>query len=188
VQWGALYTPDIAVNHEYWRLFTAMFLHANLLHILFNMWALYIAGSYFEVLAGRAKYLLIYFISGFAGNILAYAVGPRNGLEVGASTAIFGLFGALFVYSLHNRNTVAGMALRSMGFVIAINLFLTFTISGISWQGHVGGLLGGIAAIEALTLGGRKDLRERIELPDGAAAAAIVAVLVLLVIWRTVTF
>jgi membrane associated rhomboid family serine protease len=188
VQWGALYPPSIALQHEYWRLFTAMFLHANLLHILFNMWALYIAGSYVEVLAGRAKYLLIYFISGLAGNILAYAIGPINGLEVGASTAIFGLFGALFVYSLHNRNTVAGMALRSMGFVIAINLFLTFTISGISWQGHVGGLLGGIAAIEALTLAGHKDLRDRIELPDGAAAAAIVAALVLLTVWRSVTF
>jgi membrane associated rhomboid family serine protease len=188
VQWGALYPPSIAVNHEYWRLFTAMFLHANLLHILFNMWALYIAGSYLEVLAGRAKYLLIYFISGFAGNILAYALGPKPSLVVGASTAIFGLFGALFIYSVHNRNTVAGMALRSMGFVILINLFLTFTVSGISWQGHVGGLLGGIAAIEALTLVGRKDLRDRIELPDGAAAAAIVVVLVLLTIWRSVTF
>jgi membrane associated rhomboid family serine protease len=188
VRWGALYSPDVAVNHEYWRLFSAMFLHANLLHILFNMWALYIAGSYLEVLAGRTKYLLIYFISGFAGNILAYAIGPTNGSVVGASTAIFGLFGALFIYSVHNRNTVAGMALRSMGFVILINLFLTFTISGISWQGHVGGLLGGIAAIEALSLAGRKDLRDRIELPDGAAVAAIVAVLVLLTIWRTFTF
>jgi len=85
VQWGILYPPYVAVNHEYWRLFTAMFLHANLLHILFNMWALYIAGSYLEVLAGRAKYLLIYFISGFAGNILAYTLG--NGAVVGASTA-----------------------------------------------------------------------------------------------------
>jgi len=79
------------------------------------------------------------------------------------------------------------MALRSMGFVIAINLFLTFTMSGISWQGHVGGLLGGVAAIEALSLAGRKDLRDRIELPDGAAVAAIVAVLVLLTVWRSFT-
>jgi membrane associated rhomboid family serine protease len=187
-QWGALYPPYIAVNHEYWRLFTAMFLHANLFHILFNMWALYIAGSYLEVLAGRTKYLLIYFISGFAGNVLAYAIGPKGVPVVGASTAIFGLFAALFIYSVHNRHTVAGMALRSMGFVILINLFITFTMSSISWQGHIGGLLGGVAAMEALVLAGRKDIRDRIEFPDGAAVVAIVAVLVLLTIWRSFTF
>jgi membrane associated rhomboid family serine protease len=185
-QWGAMYTPYVAVNHEYWRLFTAMFLHANLFHILFNMWALYIAGSYLEVLAGRTKYLLIYFISGFAGNIFIYATSTRP--VVGASTAIFGAFGALAIYSYHNRHTVAGMALRSMWFVIAINLFITVTVSNISWQGHVGGLLGGIAAMEAMVLAGRKDIRDRFELTDGAAIAAIVAVLVLVTVWRSFTF
>jgi membrane associated rhomboid family serine protease len=188
VNWGALYTPDVAIRHEYWRLLTAMFLHANLLHILFNMWALYLAGSYLEALAGRTKYLLIYFISGFAGNILAFAIGPVGGVMVGASTAIFGLFGSLFIYSIHNRNTVAGMALRSMGFVILINLFLTFTIAGISWQGHIGGLLGGVVATEVLSLGGRKDLRDRLGVVDGLAVAVIVGVLVLATFWRTVTF
>jgi membrane associated rhomboid family serine protease len=181
-----MYTPYVAVNHEYWRLFTAMFLHANLFHILFNMWALYIAGSYLEVLAGRAKYLLIYFISGFAGNIFIYATSTRP--VVGASTAIFGAFGALAIYSYHNRHTVAGMALRSMWFVIAINLFITVTVSNISWQGHVGGLLGGIAAMEAMVLAGRKDIRDRFDLVDGAAIAAIVAVLVLVTVWRSFTF
>jgi membrane associated rhomboid family serine protease len=188
VRWGAVFPAGIAVNHEYWRLFTGMFLHASIFHILFNMWGLYILGSFLENLAGRAKFLLIYFIAGIAGNVLVFLVGPQFQLTVGASTAIMGMLAALFVYSLRHRHTVAGMALRSMGFWLALNLYFTFAQPGVSWQGHIGGLVGGIAAIEALTLFGRKELRDRIEMPDGAAVAIIVAALVVLTVWRTVTF
>ena len=122
------------------------------------------------------------------GHVLVYAIGPRALPTVGASTAIFGLLGALFIFSIRHRHTVAGMALRSVGFWLVLNLFITFTQPGISWQGHIGGLIGGIATFEALSLAGRKDLRDRIELPDGAAVLVIVGALVLLTIWRSFTF
>jgi len=188
VLWGGLFPPSVALDGEYWRLLTPMFLHANLIHLLFNMWALYVVGSYLEMLAGRVKYLLLYFLSGIAGNVLVYVIGPRESLVIGASTAIFGLFGALFVYSFNNRHTAAGMMLRSTGFLIVINLLLTFSLPGISWQGHVGGLLGGMAVMEALSVFGHKDLRSPFERQDIAAVGTIVGILVLLVVVRTVTF
>jgi membrane associated rhomboid family serine protease len=188
VNLGGLYPPDIAINHQYWRLITPMFLHASLFHILFNMWALYLAGSYLEALAGRVKFLVIYFVSGIAGNVLAFALAPKGSVMIGASTAIFGVFGALFAYSLNNRNTLAGMALRSMGTVIVINLVITFLVPNISWQGHVGGLIGGVVAMQALSLFGRKDLRAPFGAADAAALLAFLALLALVVVWRVETF
>jgi len=188
VDLGGLVPVYIATRHQYWRLFTAMFLHASLFHILFNMWALYVVGSYLEAVAGRGKYLIIYFVSGLAGNVLGYLFGPPNSVMIGASTAIFGLFGALFVYSYNNRHTMAGMMLRNIGFIIAINLVFTFMSPSISWQGHIGGLVGGVAVMEALSLFGRKDPRAPFEARDLSALALVVAVLVVAVVWRTATF
>ena len=145
VDLGALVPAYVAVKHEYWRLFTAMFLHGGLLHIAFNMYALYLGGSFLEALAGKGKYLAIYLVAGLAGNVAVYLLASPFSVTIGASTAIFGVFGALFVYSLHNRDSAAGRALRSMGTVILINLVITFLIPGISWQGHIGGLVGGVA-------------------------------------------
>jgi membrane associated rhomboid family serine protease len=188
VDLGGLVPAYVATRHEYWRLVTAMFLHASLWHILFNMWALWVVGSYLEAIAGRGKYLIIYFVSGLAGNVLAYLFGPPYTVMIGASTAIFGLFGALFIYSYNNRHTMAGMMLRSIGFVIVINLIFTFMVSSISWQGHVGGLLGGVAVMEALSLFGRKDPRAPFEARDLSAVAALVVLLVVAVAWRTLSF
>jgi len=188
VDLGALFTPYIAVNHEYWRLITPMFLHAGLMHIFFNMISLYFLGSYLEPVAGWKKFLVIYFIAGFAGNVLAFAIGPALVPMVGASTSIFGLLGALFLYSLHNRHTFAGQALRSIGFWLVLNLVFTFLYSGVSWQGHIGGLLGGMAAFEALTLAGRKDIDAPFEAADLAAVAVVVGVIAAVAWWRVATF
>lgn len=185
---GGLWPAAIAEQHQYWRFITAMFLHASIIHILFNMWALWIVGSYLEAVTGRGKYLLLYFLSGIAGNVFGYLFGSPNSVMIGASTAIFGLFGALFVYSYNNRHRMAGMMLRNIGFIIAINLIITFMVRGISWQGHVGGLLGGMAVMEAMTLFGRKDLRAPFGSLDLAGVLAVVGVLLVAVIWRTVTF
>jgi membrane associated rhomboid family serine protease len=180
--------PAAVADGDLWRLGTAMFLHAGLFHILFNMYALFIGGSFLEMLAGRAKYLAVYFVAGLAGNVLVFVLAAPLSITVGASTAIFGIFGALFAYSLHFRDTLAGQALRSMGFVILINLVITFAVPGISWQGHIGGLIGGVAAVEALTLFGRRDLRAPFGRADAAALAGVVAVLVALVVWRVSSF
>jgi membrane associated rhomboid family serine protease len=188
VDLGALFTPYIVERHEYWRLVTPMFLHAGLMHIFFNMISLYFLGSYLEPVAGWKKFLVIYFTAGLAGNVLAFAIGPVFVPMVGASTAIFGLLGALFLYSLHNRHSFAGQALRSIGFWLLLNLNFTFLYSGVSWQGHIGGLLGGMAALEALTLAGRKDLDTPFEGADLAAIVVVIAVIVAVAWWRVTTF
>lgn len=188
VDLGALVPTYVAVKHEYWRLFTAMFLHGGLLHIAFNMYALYIGGSFLEMLAGKGKYLAIYLVAGVAGNVAVYLLAAPFSVTIGASTAIFGVFGALFIYSIHNRDSAAGRALRSMGVVILINLVFTFLMPGISWQGHVGGLIGGALAVEALTWFGRRDLRRPWAARDAALLAAVAAILVVMVLWRTTTF
>jgi membrane associated rhomboid family serine protease len=176
------------VKHEYWRLFTAMWLHGGLLHVAFNMYALYIGGSYLEMIAGKGKYLAIYLIAGVAGNVAVYLLAAPVSVTIGASTAIFGIFGALFTYSLHNRESAVGRALQSMGTVILINLVITFVVPGISWQGHVGGLIGGVLAVEALTWFGRRDLRAPFGARDAALLAVVVVLLVAAVLWRTANF
>ncbi len=184
VDMGAL-VPNLVADGEYWRLFTAMWLHGGLLHIAFNMYALYIGGSYLEMIAGKGKYLAIYLVAGVAGNVAVYLLADPRSVTIGASTAIFGIFGALFTYSLHNRDSAVGRALSSMGSVILINLVITFLVPGISWQGHIGGLIGGVLAVEALTWFGQRDLRAPFGPRDIALLAAIVAVLVVTVMWRT---
>ncbi len=188
VDMGALVPAYVAVKHDYWRLFTAMWLHGSLLHVAFNMYALYIGGSYLEMIAGKGKYLAIYLLAGVAGNVVVYLLAAPISVTIGASTAIFGIFGALFTYSLHNRNSAVGRALSSMGTVILINLAITFVVPGISWQGHVGGLIGGVLAVEALTWFGQRDLRAPWGARDAAMLAAVAAVLVVAVIWRTANF
>ncbi|MCX6373432.1 MAG: rhomboid family intramembrane serine protease [Actinobacteria bacterium] len=188
VDMGALVPAYVAVKHEYWRLFTAMWLHGGLLHVAFNMYALYIGGAYLEMIAGKGKYLAIYLIAGVAGNVAVYLLAAPISVTIGASTAIFGIFGALFTYSLHNRDSAVGRALQSMGTVILINLVITFVVPGISWQGHVGGLVGGVLAVEALTWFGRRDLRAPWGARDAALLAGIVAFLVVAVLWRTANF
>ena len=188
VDMGALVPAYVAVKHDYWRLFTAMWLHGSLLHVAFNMYALYIGGSYLEMIAGKGKYLAIYLLAGVAGNVVVYLLAAPISVTIGASTAIFGIFGALFTYSLHNRNSAVGRALSSMGTVILINLAITFVVPGISWQGHVGGLIGGVLAVEALPWFGQRDLRAPWGARDAAMLAAVAAVLVVAVIWRTANF
>ena len=188
VDMGALVPAYVAVKHEYWRLFTAMWLHGGLLHVAFNMYALYIGGSYLEMIAGKGKYLAIYLIAGVAGNVAVYLLAAPISVTIGASTAIFGVFGALFTFSLHNRDSAVGRALKSMGSVILINLVITFVVPGISWQGHVGGLIGGVLAVEALTWFGQRDLRAPWAARDAALLAAVVALMVVAVVWRTANF
>jgi len=188
VDLGGLFTLDIAIKHEYWRLFAAMFLHEGLLHIGVNMLSLYFIGTVFEQLAGRTKYLVLYLVSGLAGNVLVFLLGPAYVVTVGASTAIFGIFGALFVYVFRNRSAYPNQVLGQLAFWMALNLVITFTNSGISWQGHIGGLIGGIVTLELLTRFGRRPLRTPFTRTDVWAVLAVLAVLVVIVVWRTHAF
>jgi membrane associated rhomboid family serine protease len=140
-----LNAPAVA-NGEIYRVVTAGFLHAGMFHLLVNMYSLYILGSLLEPAVGRARFLAIYFVGLLAGSFGALLVDP-NKITVGASTAIFGLMGAAVVVLRHRGIDPMQSGLPLW---IGINLVLTFTFSGLSKGGHVGGLIGGTLAAALL--------------------------------------
>jgi membrane associated rhomboid family serine protease len=140
-----LYGPDVA-NGDWWRLITSAFLHASILHIAFNLLALWWIGGPLEAAIGHWRYLTIYLISGLAGAAGALLLDP-TAVTLGASGAIYGLLGAMVVIQWQQTGTIAGPALT----LILVNLAITFLIPGISIGGHLGGLAGGVLATLALT-------------------------------------
>jgi membrane associated rhomboid family serine protease len=133
----ALYGPYVA-DGEPWRLVTSTFLHASLLHIGFNMYALYAFGPALEQRFGAARYLALYLVAGVFGSAGALLV-DANAVTVGASGSIFGLMAALAVVLKVN----GARSMGGLGIVIVMNLVFTFTVPGISIGGHVGGIVGG---------------------------------------------
>jgi membrane associated rhomboid family serine protease len=190
VNLGGLWPAAVLEGHDYWRMFTSLFLQDGIFHILFNMWALWVIGGFMEVILGRVKFLLLYFVSGFAGSVLVLVAAPVNSLVVGASGAIFGLFGALAVHAFLNRGRdfQSRALLGNVLFLLVINLVFTFSAGRVSWQAHIGGLVAGAATMFAMMLAGRKDPRQQFGAADGLAVAAIVLVLVAITAWRVVTF
>ncbi|TMR25680.1 rhomboid family intramembrane serine protease [Nonomuraea turkmeniaca] len=134
----AMWPAGVAVLDQYYRLITAAFVHGGVFHILFNCWALYVVGPYLERAFGHVRYVALYLISALGGSVLGLWLDPLNQPTVGASGAIFGLFGAVFVVGRKLNMDVRGIAV-----LIAINLVITFVVSGISWTGHIGGLITG---------------------------------------------
>ena len=128
-------------NGEYYRIVSSGFMHAGLLHLGFNMFALYFLGQVLEPGVGTPGFLLIYATSLLAGSFGALLLSGNFEVTVGASGAIFGLFGATFIIAgWRGASEIA----RGIGMVLVINLFLTFAIGGISIGGHLGGLVGGL--------------------------------------------
>jgi membrane associated rhomboid family serine protease len=152
---GSSAEPPLAsqgVAHgQLWRIVTGGFLHENLLHIGFNMYLLYLLGNLLEPVLGHRKFALVYAVSLLAGSFGALLVSPHE-LTVGASGAVFGLMGATAVELRSRRASV----MQGIGFLILINLVLSFTIPGISWGGHVGGLIGGTLAALMIKEGERR--------------------------------
>ena len=130
-------------NGDYYRLFTSMFLHIGILHLLCNMYSLYIIGKEVENVFGKVKYLILYLLSGIAGSILSLAFN-HNTICAGASGAIFGLLGALLYFGYYYRTYLGATLTRSIIPVIVLNLIIGFTSSGIDNAAHIGGLVGGI--------------------------------------------
>jgi rhomboid protease GluP len=130
---------------QVWRLLTPALLHGSIPHIFFNMYALYSIGTGLERYFGRNRFLLLYILGAFTGNVLSFLF--ATGYSVGASTAIFGLIGAEAVFLIQNRKMFAGQFNRAIGnviFVILINLFLVGSLPNIDNWGHIGGLIGGV--------------------------------------------
>jgi len=141
---GIKYGPYIRAG-EIWRLVTPVFLHGSILHIGFNMYALFLFGRGIEGRFGHLRFLVLYFLSAFAGNVLSFVLTPSASL--GASTAVFGLLAAEGVFLIQNRALLREhfrRAFMNIIYMAAINLFFGFTIAGIDNWGHVGGMLGGI--------------------------------------------
>jgi membrane associated rhomboid family serine protease len=135
---------------EWWRLVTAAFLHANLIHLGMNMLGLWWFGAPVEAALGRTRFLLLYVVSGLAGSAGALIASP-NGITVGASGCLFGLLGAALVLERQGTYVFGGGALG----IIVINLAFTFLVPGISIGGHLGGLVGGALGALALSRFGR---------------------------------
>jgi len=148
IDWLELYGArinDFIRIGQVWRLFTPALLHGSIPHIFFNMYALYSIGIGLERYFGRNRYLLLYVLCAFTGNVTSFLF--TNGYSVGASTAIFGLIGAEAVFLIQNRKMFAGQFNRAIGnviFIIVINLFLVGSLPGIDNWGHIGGLIGGV--------------------------------------------
>lgn len=134
----------LILSGQIWRLITPIWLHANILHIFFNMYALFVIGPGLEQQYGHGRFLALYLLTGFAGNTLSFLFSSADSL--GASTAIFGLIGAEAVFLLQNRKLMGKRGSRmliNICIVIALNLAISLT-PGIDLWGHLGGLIVGL--------------------------------------------
>ena len=160
-----LYYPPYT-SIEPWRMLTSLFVHGSILHILFNMYSLFILGPELERLVGRWRFLALFLLSGLGGSVAVLLSSPASAV-IGASGAIFGLFGAYFVIARH-----LGGNSRQLIIVIVINLVIGFVVPNIAWQAHVGGLL--IGALVAFMLVRTRDRQKRgIQLPLLAGVLAL---------------
>jgi membrane associated rhomboid family serine protease len=144
--------PTLGVAHgQWWRIVTSGFLHENIIHIGFNMYILYILGKMLEPALGRLKFGTIYAVALLTGSFGALLVTPHSP-TVGASGAVFGVMGAAAV---EMRARQIPIMQSGVGGLILINLVISFALPGISWGGHIGGLLGGALAALVIQLGDR---------------------------------
>jgi membrane associated rhomboid family serine protease len=168
---GAL-VPDLVAKGQYWRVITSGFLHLSLIHVGANMLSLYFVGFSLERVLGRGRFLAVYGLSLLGGSVLALFASSGSGIEAGASGAIFGIMGALLITFRRLR-----LDPRQLLIWIALNLVITFTNSGISWQAHVGGFIVGAAA-GAIMVYPRQDIRKKVQLAGSAGLAILLVVLI----------
>jgi membrane associated rhomboid family serine protease len=164
---------------EWWLIFTPALLHASFTHILFNMWALWVLGPQIERGVGAGPYLALYVAAAGVGGAVAYHFGGPFDVGVGASGAIFGLFGVWLNWGIRRRNTAQGRAILSqMGFLLLINAAIPFLIPNISWQAHLGGLIAGFLISEAWSrIRGPQTTLYRTLVGVGVAVLAAISVL-----------
>ena len=160
VRMGASYTP-LVEGGEYWRLFTSMFLHFGLAHLLNNMVLLFFLGDYMERFLGKVRYLILYLGGGILGNIFSYwseLQQRRQVVSAGASGAIFAVLGGLVVLLLIHRGRLEDLSLPRVLLMAALSLYVGFRSAGVDGVAHLGGFLGGalLAAAMKLLPGGRK--------------------------------
>lgn len=156
-----------------WQVVTSMFAHEQVAHIAFNMLALYFLGPQLEAMLGRARFLGVYLVSGLCGSAAVMLFSDQFGSTLGASGAIFGIIGGFLIVALK-----VGGDVRSIVMWIGINVLITFTISNISWQGHLGGLIGGIVATSAIVYAPKGQSRAMLQWAGLAVIAVAAAVII----------
>jgi membrane associated rhomboid family serine protease len=133
----ALFAP-LVTSGEWWRLISAGFLHGSIIHLLFNVYILWVIGSQLESIVGNIKFIIIYFVSLLGGSVASYLFSPFGSYSIGASGAIFGLMGSMLVVG-RKRN----LDISQITTLVAINVVIGFVLSGIDWRAHLGGLATG---------------------------------------------
>ncbi|MGW0706573.1 rhomboid family intramembrane serine protease [Streptomyces sp. NPDC002643] len=177
---GRAWVPELGstlqgvAEGQWYRLVTSMFLHGSVMHIAFNMLSLWWLGGPLEAALGRVRYLTLYAVSGLAGSALTYLLSAQNQASLGASGAIFGLFGATAVLMRRLRYDM-----RPIIVLLVINLIITFGWSGIAWQAHVGGLVAGVVVGYAMVHAPRE---RRALIQYGVAALVLIAAVVLVLV------
>ncbi len=173
--WG-MWPAGVAVNNEWYRLITSVFLHGSWLHLAFNMYVLYVLGPPLERLLGHVRFLALFLIAGLGGAVASFTFSSINTVSVGASGAIFGLMGALVVAGRHLRTDITQVLV-----LIGINVVIGFIAPGVDWRAHLGGLITGAAVALVISKAppGRSQTMWQV-----IGCAAIVATLVAIVLWR----
>lgn len=151
---GAMYEPLVVERGEYYRLFTCMFLHFGVQHLLYNMLLLIFVGNMLEKAVGKVRYLMIYLGGGILGNLLSMVVAMRAdsyAVSAGASGAIFAVVGALVFLAVKNRDRISQEEIWRLMIMAVLSLIEGFTQTGTDSMAHLGGFLGGVVICLLLT-------------------------------------
>jgi len=149
--------PRAIYQGEYYRLLTAAFVHIDPMHLLCNIYSIYVVGSQIESFFGKWKYLSIYLFSAICGNLLSFLFLDMNTMSIGASGAIFGILGSLLYFGYHYRVYLGNVLKSQLIPILLLNLCIGFLIPGIDNAAHIGGLLGGIFITMAIGVQDRSD-------------------------------
>lgn len=177
---GAKYTPLI-LRGQWWRLLTAGFIHIGIQHLVINMVTLYFIGMYVEEIYGHWRMLIIYLVSILMGNLTSMLFQPLQNVSAGASTGLFGLFGAFIMLGLINRNNpLIQQMVRQFLILVVFNIGADLIMPGVDLAGHLGGLLGGFlsSGMCGSTEIGKLSLLKRF------LSGTILIVLIVIMFWR----
>lgn len=146
LEYGAAYTPYIIQNGEVYRLFTSMFLHFGIEHLVNNMLVLFVLGSRLERVIGKIRFLLIYLLGGIAGNVVSLLLELKTqefSVSAGASGAVFAVMGAMIYTVIRNKGWLGDLSMRQILVMAAFSLYFGFASTGVDNTAHVGGMVSG---------------------------------------------